>query len=228
MNRSQSALNLDEWSGSDRVARERVMQTQTTNRASNFIRYLYDHGFSLLALLLTVIAFAFSDTYPEQLRQQRMIGDKSENSAQASRIWRAEGNEWLTQRATEMTQMLKDNGIAQVTVYSRVKAEESAREKAARKGIDIFELNDLYGMRVVVANELDVYQCLNLICGRYEIVPGTIKNYIVSPKASGYQSVHVVAKVEDRRVEFQLRTESMHQSAEAEHEAYKARMRMAA
>ena len=204
------------------------MQTQTTHRASNFIRYLYDHGFSLVALILMVISLALSNAYPEELRQQRMIEDKSENSSQAARAWRTQGNEWLSQRATEMTQMFKDNGIAQVTVYSRVKSEESAREKAARKGIDLFELNDLFGMRVVVANELDVYQCLNLICDRYEIIPGTMKNYIVAPKESGYQSVHVVAKVEDRRVEFQLRTEAMHLSAEAEHEAYKARMRMAA
>ena len=208
--------------------RETMMQSQTTNSTARFIRYLYDQGFSVLAFLLTIIAFVLSNTYPEEMRQQRMLEGKSESQAQASRTWRAEGNAWLTGRATEMAQMFKDNGVSHVAVYSRVKAEESALEKAARKGIEVSELNDLYGMRVVVGNELEVYQCLNLICGRYDVVPGTMKNYIVAPKASGYQSVHVVAKVEDRRVEFQLRTEAMHAQAEAEHEAYKARMRVAA
>ena len=89
----------------------------------------------------------------------------------------------------------------------------------------MMSLNDLYGMRVVVSNELDAYQCLNMICDTYTVVPGTMKDYIVAPKASGSQSLHVVAEVEAKRVEFQIRTTQMHLSAEAEHEAYKERMR---
>lgn len=194
----------------------------------NYSRHLYEHGFSFLAFLLAVFAFAFAGSTEEETRvsQSRAL-TFAEHTNVEQKIWRENESEWLTGQATSLTQKLKENGIYQATVYSRLKSDESALEKASRRGISMMELNDLYGMRIVVANELDVYRCLNLICETYPVVPGTMKNYILSPKASGYQSVHVVTQMDSRRVEFQLRTESMHLAAEAEHEAYKARMRAA-
>ncbi len=200
---------------------------QQMNRVKSFSRRLYEHGFSTLAFLLMLLVFAISGAEQNEIRNMRALGAREEQNQTAVRNWREVQSEWLTEKATELTRQLRAGGIHQVTVYSRVKSEESALEKASRRGVDMMELNDLYGMRVVVSNELDVYLCLNQICSTYEIIPGTMKNYIVSPKASGYQSVHVVAQVDDNRVEFQIRTEAMHLSAEAEHEAYKARMRAA-
>ena len=175
-----------------------------------------------------LLALAISGSVSEELRS---ISPRSLTEARnvnaGTEAWRAEGTEWLSRKSTEVVRRLRASGLQNVTVYNRMKSQESAQEKATRRGIEITELNDLYGMRVVVSNELDVYQCLNVICDTYKVIPGTMKDYIVSPKASGYQSVHVVTEIESRRVEFQLRTEAMHLSAEAEHEAYKARMRAA-
>lgn len=201
---------------------------QKKSHMTDLIRHLYERGFSFLAFLLVLLSFAISGTIPEEMRPSsaRSLTETKGNTTQTS-PWRAEGTEWLSRKSTEVTRRLRASGIQNVTVYNRMKSEESAREKAQKRGIDVTELKDLYGMRVVVGNELDVYQCLNTICNTYEVVPGTMKNYIVAPKASGYQSIHVVTKIESRMVEFQIRTESMHLSAEAEHEAYKARMRAA-
>jgi len=137
----------------------------------------------------------------------------------------AKRSAWLNERAVEISAKLKKAEIRHATVYSRVKSIESAAVKIRRRGLDDVEkLNDLYGMRIVVENEIDVYRCLNFVCNQYEVVPGTLKNYIESPKPSGYQSVHVVNNIDGRRVEFQIRTIAMHEQAEAEHEAYKKRV----
>jgi GTP pyrophosphokinase len=196
-------------------------------------RHFYDRGFSILALFMMLLAFACSgliqaknETENSEFPNAKTIAALPA-MAQAD-VWHEAQANWLSQKATDITKDLKTQGIQQVTVYSRVKSYESASEKAVRKRMAIHELNDLLGMRIVVGNELDVYRCLNRICEQYEPVPGTLKNYIITPKASGYQSVHVVTQVDDiHRIEFQIRTESMHNQAEAEHEAYKSRVRAA-
>ena len=212
------------------------MQTNqsTITKLAMTSRHLYERGFSVLAVVMMILAFVCSG-----LMQAKDQNGKSEHdhlntlaalpavSAEIS-AWHEAETAWLSQKATEMTKDLKDHGFQQAKVYSRIKSYDSAREKAMRKNLAIHELNDLFGMRIVVANELDVYRCLNRICERFEIIPGSLKNYIIAPKASGYQSVHVVTQVDDlHRIEFQIRTEHMHQQAEAEHEAYKARVRVA-
>lgn len=205
------------------------MRTDKLSELLKFSRHLYEQGFSFLAFILFALLFAVSGGDP-QIRpvNSRVLPSEETRTTSQMGTWREVESSWLSGRATRLAQNLRSRGVRNVTVYSRVKAEDSAREKAARKGIDMMSLNDLYGMRVVVSNELDAYQCLNMICDTYTVVPGTMKDYIVAPKASGYQSLHVVAEVEEKRVEFQIRTTQMHLNAEAEHEAYKARMRAAA
>lgn len=201
----------------------------TNNKLAYFAHGIYERGFKLLGLFLMLLAVVFTGSIPADFRpafSRTLTEDKSEQS-NSSDSWREEGTRWLSHKAEEVALSLRDCGIRNVAVYNRMKSEESAFEKASKRGIQMTDLKDLYGMRVVVDNELDVYQCLNHICKTYPVVPGTLKNYIVSPKASGYQSIHVVTEIETRRVEFQLRTEAMHLQAEAEHEAYKARMRNA-
>ena len=209
------------------------MQTeeQTTKKLRKVAYTLKKEGFHLLAFILTVFTFVFTGidltrderegSSPKMLPEMRLSQINAEYNRQ-------EAQEWLGLQATEFVQKLNENHIQHATVYHRVKSEDSAREKAAKKGIPFTELNDFYGLRVVVDNELEVYETLNLICSTYPTVPGTMKNYIAAPKASGYQSIHVVAEIDNRRVEFQLRTNEIHLQAEAEHEAYKMRMRAAA
>lgn len=199
-----------------------TQKNQNLHEAVGFARRLYDRGFTFLAFLVMVMAFVLNGENVREAQSMRALGTvETESRSQ----WRADASQWLTSQATRIARDLRTHGIPNATVYSRVKSEESAREKAERRGVEMHELNDLYGMRVVVDNELAVYQCLNYLCNTYSVIPGTLKNYIVSPKPSGYRSVHVVAQVNENRVEFQLRTREMHWAAEEEHEAYKARMR---
>ncbi len=176
----------------------------------------------LLFFVLSGIANGFA-SLDQRLAQGKTSTENSQQNA--SRMAQANRSAWLGERAVEVSAILKKAEIRHAAVYNRVKSLESASEKVRRRGLDdVEQLNDLYGMRIVVENELDVYRCLNVVCSQYEVIPGTLKNYIVSPKPSGYQSIHVVNNIDGRRVEFQIRTTTMHEQAEAEHEAYKKRV----
>lgn len=208
--------------------------SKTTAHFAQAARHFYERGFSVLALFMMILAFASSGLLQDKDENSKPDSHRSDSIAALPALdthdltWQKAQTEWLSQKSTDVTKDLKAHGIQQVTVYNRVKSPESAEEKALRKGISVHELNDLFGMRIVVSNELDVYRCLNRICEQYKIIPGSLKNYIIAPKASGYQSVHVVTQIDDmHRIEFQIRTETMHAMAEAEHEVYKARMRAA-
>lgn len=194
------------------------------------IRGIYRLSLSFLTLFLLLLTFAFEALLSDgEKRRAFEPSDGVLGSAAAQREalqkghWYAD-SAWLAQHASQLRKQVADAGIRGVTVYSRLKDYDSALQKANRRGIDVRDVKDLYGIRVVVDNELDVYRTLNFICSNYELQANSLKNYIVSPKESGYQSVHVVAKFEDRKIEFQLRTTAMHIAAEEEHAAYKERM----
>jgi (p)ppGpp synthase/HD superfamily hydrolase len=54
------------------------------------------------------------------------------------------------------------------------------------------EVLDMYAFRVIVSDVSKCYQVLGVIHNLYKPVPGKFKDYIVLPKANGYQSLHTV------------------------------------
>ena len=195
-----------------------------------FYQSFFGHLNALLlsfSLALSVILLSFFQGISDL--DQRLVLARQSRETQSTqtqqRTVHVQRSEWLSLQAERISKRLRNSGIRNVSVYKRVKSLESATEKIRRKGLSSpEELNDLFGMRIVVDNEFDVYRSLDVLCRAYEPVPGTLKNYIANPKPSGYQSVHIVSKIEGKRVEFQLRTHTMHEQAEAEHDAYKKRV----
>lgn len=99
------------------------------------------------------------------------------------------------------------------------------KEKLRHKTMD--ELFDLFAIRIIIDND-DVaycYKALQLATQLYSPIPGTLKNYIESPKENGYQSIHLaVIGMMNKPVEIQIRTKKMHDYAEngmAAHFKYK-------
>ncbi len=210
-------------------AKRGLMPKQTIRpKTLSPLQHLYRLLGLFFLLLLTTFVNGISNLDPrlsQALAERNSQNALPENKSDTTQTDRAN---WLGQKAVQISMLLKNAGIEHATVYHRVKTQESAAEKVRRKGFtSVDQLNDLYGMRIVVNNELDVYRSLNVVCDQYQIVAGTLKNYIEAPKASGYQSVHVVNTLDGRRVEFQIRTQAMHEQAEAEHQAYKDRVRVA-
>lgn len=96
----------------------------------------------------------------------------------------------------------------------RIKSVYSLYKKLHKVG-DIDAIYDLIALRIIVADVDTCYLVLGVLHGLYEPMPDRIKDYIALPKRNGYQSLHTTIITPDgQHVEFQIRTEQMHDYAE--------------
>ena len=101
-------------------------------------------------------------------------------------------------------------------VYGRAKKPYSIWRKMQEKEMSFSRLSDIYGFRVITKSDEDCYRVLGVIHRRWRAVPGRFKDYISQPKTNGYRSIHTTVSGRDgRRVEIQIRTQQMHEVAEA-------------
>jgi len=122
-------------------------------------------------------------------------------------------------------------------IQSRVKSPRSIVRKLRKQGIPVSmtnakkTLHDIAGVRVVCCYTEDIYTIARLIRSQDDILVITEKNYITSPKANGYRSLHLVVDVPVYLsgakvfvpIEMQLRTVAMDFWASLEHQMrYKA------
>jgi putative GTP pyrophosphokinase len=121
-------------------------------------------------------------------------------------------------------------------VVGRVKKMDSLLKKAREKGIDFHqetwqekvsrEITDIAGLRVVCRYIDDVLQVKQLLLEREDIVVHDVKDYISSPKDSGYRSIHMIGSYtvyhgnqkKTLFCEIQIRTLGMNFWATNEHE----------
>ena len=131
--------------------------------------------------------------------------------------------------ATDLREKLKDEKIP-AEVYSREKRAYSIWRKMQRKNVPFDELADIYAFRVLVDSETDCYRALGVIHRNWRMIPSEFDDYISAPKPNNYKSIHtaVVGPPSEeghrQRIEIQIRTFQMHESAErgvAAHWQYK-------
>lgn len=74
----------------------------------------------------------------------------------------------------------------------RVKTFESVKEKLKRKCVtDLFELNDLVGVKLIVNNLKDAQKLAELVSEKWKEKEVEVENYISSPKSTGYRAIHI-------------------------------------
>ena len=101
-------------------------------------------------------------------------------------------------------------------VTGRTKSLYSIYLKMKEKHLSFAEVLDIYGFRVYVPTIPECYITLGALHALFKPVPGKFKDYIALPKSNGYQSLHtVVVGPHGAPLEFQIRTHTMHQMAEA-------------
>ena len=119
-------------------------------------------------------------------------------------------------------------------VKKRIKKPESIVKKLKRYGYEtsienmVKYINDVAGIRIVCSFTSDIYRIAEMITNQNDIKILSIKDYIKSPKESGYKSYHMIVtipiflsdRVVDTKVEIQIRTIAMDFWASLEHKIY--------
>ena len=114
-------------------------------------------------------------------------------------------------------------------VIGRVKRISSIIEKAGKKGIPLYDIEnrieDIAGIRIICQFEDDIANVIKMIKNRSDLVVNEEKDYISNQKDSGYRSYHIIASYNVEtlvgkktvKVEIQIRTLAMNFWAIIEH-----------
>ncbi|WP_199610855.1 GTP diphosphokinase [Flocculibacter collagenilyticus] len=137
---------------------------------------------------------------------------------------RLDREQYVVDFVSAVDEKLKQLGV-KAEVYGRPKHIYSIFKKMRNKHYNFEQLYDIRAIRIIADSVQDCYGALGVIHTAYKHIPSEFDDYIATPKANGYQSIHtVVFGPNGKSVEVQIRTQQMHEDAElgvAAHWKYK-------
>jgi GTP pyrophosphokinase len=136
----------------------------------------------------------------------------------------ADRGRYIAQVVARLREELHRAGIS-AEISGRPKHVYSVWNKMRQKELEITEVFDVLGFRILVNDVSDCYAALGVVHGLWEPILDEFDDYIVKPKPNGYQSLHsAVIGPEGVTMEVQIRTFAMHRHADlgvAAHWQYK-------
>jgi GTP pyrophosphokinase len=163
------------------------------------------HRLGLNGIYRELQDLSFSHLYP--LRYQTL--------AKAIKAARGNRREVVKKILDAVKNTLAASGI-QAEVYGREKTLFGIYKKMRNKHLSFSQVLDVYGFRVVVDTIPNCYVALGTLHALYKPMPGKFKDYIAIRKINGYQSLHTtLIGPYGTPVEFQIRTQEMHRTAES-------------
>lgn len=128
-----------------------------------------------------------------------------------------------------LSKSLVDEGI-EFTIKGRPKSIYSIRRKMKAQGVTFDEVYDKFALRIIYKAEQHdekflAWKIYSLVTDHYRPSPSRLRDWISSPKSTGYEALHItVMGPKGRWVEIQVRSERMDEIAEkgyAAHYKYK-------
>ena len=116
-------------------------------------------------------------------------------------------------------------------IKARIKTPESIVKKLRRYGLEFTldnmenAVNDIAGVRITCSFTSDIFRLADMIRDQKDIRVLSTKDYITTPKPSGYRSYHMIVsvpvyfsdRIKEVKVEIQIRTVAMDFWASLEH-----------
>ncbi len=126
---------------------------------------------------------------------------------------------------SDVEKELAKHNIVPNEIHGRIKFCYSLYKKLKKYNNDIGKIYDIVALRIIVDDISDCYATLGILHSIYKPLTGRIKDYIAQPKPNSYKSLHTSVFSDDGSIlEFQIRTQEMHEEAEygiAAHWRYK-------
>ncbi|MBD5379137.1 MAG: bifunctional (p)ppGpp synthetase/guanosine-3',5'-bis(diphosphate) 3'-pyrophosphohydrolase [Bacteroides sp.] len=178
------------------------------------------HRLGLFAIKTELEDLSFKYEHPEAYK--RISEQIAQTEARRTAVY--------TDFAKPIIEKLREMGL-QFEAKARVKSIYSIWNKMETKHIPFEEVYDLYAMRIIFdcddpAKEKQIcWQIYSMITDLYKIHPERTRDWLSSPKANGYQALHLTVMGNDGNwIEIQIRSRRMDEIAEkgfAAHWKYK-------
>ncbi|MEO0466701.1 MAG: bifunctional (p)ppGpp synthetase/guanosine-3',5'-bis(diphosphate) 3'-pyrophosphohydrolase [Pseudomonadota bacterium] len=125
----------------------------------------------------------------------------------------------------DLMMLMEAHGVS-CRIKGRRKTPYSIWRKLERKEISFRDVADIFAFRIIVSDHAaECYRVLGILHTEWACLPDRFRDFISVPKPNGYQSLHTTVRASgNRRVELQVRTEHMDDTAEngvAAHWGYK-------
>ena len=132
---------------------------------------------------------------------------------QRLKVLRLQDEELLEKTIKKIEELLMKNKV-KAKIFGREKKPYSIWKKMKVKSVNFSQLSDIMAFTILTEELENCYQVLGLLHQTYRYVPGRFKDYISTPKANGYQSLHTtLIGPLNQRIEIQIRTFKMNDLA---------------
>jgi guanosine-3',5'-bis(diphosphate) 3'-pyrophosphohydrolase len=165
----------------------------------------------------------------EDLSMKYMEPETYKSIAKQLNEKRAERENFIRDFIDPIDEILNEQGL-KADLYGRPKSINSIWNKMRNKNIPFNEVYDLFAIRIILDSKpenekSDCWKAYSIVTDLYRPNPDRLRDWISSPKANGYESLHTtVMGPRGQWVEVQIRTRRMNEIAEkgfAAHWKYK-------
>jgi GTP pyrophosphokinase len=136
-----------------------------------------------------------------------------------------ERNKYITKFCRPIRKKLKENTL-DFSIKGRPKSIFSIRNKIVKKGVNFDNVFDKFAIRIIVDSTLenekaDCWKIYSIVTDYYKPNPDRLRDWISTPKANGYESLHTTVMGDDGKwVEVQIRSKRMDDIAEKGYAAH--------